>query len=155
MFVEYCRVFHPIIKNEDFLFYTVRNGIRTRMSPDNVLRFMNKYEKQIKEKQPEFPHLHPHLFRHTRAMHLYLASPLPLVSEWLGHSQLEATTIYARATTEMKRKALERISPLRKMQFLRRMRHSSMRTMTKCLKDCTDARNADKASGALAIYRCF
>ncbi len=111
MFVEYCRVFHPIIKNEDFLFYTVRNGIRTRMSPDNVARFMNKYEKQIKEKQPEFPHLHPHLFRHTRAMHLYLAGmPLPLVSEWLGHSQLETTTIYARATTEMKRKALERIS---------------------------------------------
>ena len=44
-------------------------------------------------------------------MHLYLAGmPLPLISEWLGHSQLETTTIYARATTEMKRKAVEKIS---------------------------------------------
>lgn len=37
--------------------------------------------------------------------------PLPLVSEWLGHSQMETTTTYyARATTEMKRKAVEKIS---------------------------------------------
>lgn len=111
MFAQYCSTFHPAIKKDDFLFYTVRNGLRTRMSPDNVARFMNKYEKQIKDKKPGFPHLHPHLFRHTRAMHLYMAGmPLPLVSEWLGHSQLETTTIYARATTEMKRKAVEKIS---------------------------------------------
>lgn len=111
MFIEYCRAFHPASSKDDFLFYTVRNCIRTRMSPDNVARFMSKYEKQIKEKQPEFSHLHPHLFRHTRAMHLYMAGmPLPLVSEWLGHSQLETTTIYARATTEMKRQAIEKIS---------------------------------------------
>ena len=36
--------------------------------------------------------------------------PLPLISEWLGHSQLETTTIYARATTDMKRKAAEKIT---------------------------------------------
>lgn len=36
--------------------------------------------------------------------------PLPLISELLGHSQLETTTIYARATTDMKRKATEKIT---------------------------------------------
>ena len=43
-------------------------------------------------------------------MHLYLAGvPLSLVSEWLGHSRIEATQIYARATDEMKRQAQRKI----------------------------------------------
>lgn len=94
---------------DDNIFYTVRGGIRFRMSDDNVARFMNKYEKMIKEDHPDFPHLHPHLLRHSRAMNLYInGMPLPMISEWLGHTQLETTTIYAQATTEMKRKASEK-----------------------------------------------
>jgi len=53
--------------------------------------------------------VHPHLFRHTRAMHLYQGGmPLALLAEWLGHAQLETTLIYAHADTEMKRKAIEK-----------------------------------------------
>jgi integrase/recombinase XerD len=41
-------------------------------------------------------------------MHLYQAGmPLALVAEWLGHSQLETTLIYAHADISMKRKAIE------------------------------------------------
>ena len=44
-------------------------------------------------------------------MHRYIAGmPLDTVSQWLGHSQLETSLIYARATTEMKRAALAKIS---------------------------------------------
>jgi len=44
-------------------------------------------------------------------MHLYMAGmPLELITQWLGHSQLDTTLIYARATTEMKREAIEKIS---------------------------------------------
>ena len=44
-------------------------------------------------------------------MHLYMAGmPLELVSQWLGHSRLETSLIYARATTDMKRKAVDKIS---------------------------------------------
>ena len=50
-------------------------------------------------------------FRHSRSMHLYMAGmPLELITQWLGHSQLDTTLIYARATTEMKREAIEKIS---------------------------------------------
>ena len=49
-------------------------------------------------------------WRRTRAMHLYIAGvPLPLVSEWLGHSHEETTRIYARATDEMKRQAQRKL----------------------------------------------
>ena len=80
------------------------------MSQDNVQRFMKTYEKKAQETNADIPHLHPHLWRRTRSMHLYLAGvPLPLVSEWLGHSSIETTQIYARATNEMKRQAQRKL----------------------------------------------
>lgn len=105
-FFRYRDRFLPDNDPESLLFYTERKGIRTPMSDDNVARFMNKYEKMVRESDPEYPHLHPHLLRRSRAMNLYIhGMPLPLISEWLGHTQLETTTIYAQATTEMKRLA--------------------------------------------------
>ena len=110
MFKQYVSIFHHDNVQGDSLFYTVRKGIKGKMSPDNVARFLNGYEKLAKVVNPALPHLHPHLFRHARAMHLYQAGmPLPLVSEWLGHSQLETSLIYAYADTEMKRAASNRI----------------------------------------------
>ena len=47
----------------------------------------------------------------TRPFPMYMAGmPLELVSQWLGHSQLETSLIYARATTDMKRRAVDKIS---------------------------------------------
>ena len=49
------------------------------------------------------------MWRHSRAIHLYRKGvPLPLISEWLGHSNMETTLIYAYADTEMKRTAIEK-----------------------------------------------
>ena len=64
------------------------------------------------------PHLHSHLFRRTRAMILYKGGmPLPLVGERLGHSQLEKTTIYAKATIEMKKAARDKVAKNQKSVF--------------------------------------
>lgn len=50
----------------------------------------------------------PHILRHSKAMHLYEAGvPLPYIRDILGHVDLSTTEIYARASTEAKRKALE------------------------------------------------
>lgn len=118
LFVGYCDLFHPHKQLDEYIFYTKRNGITTQMSADNVARFMKVYEDQIRIIKPDITHLHPHLFRHTRAMHLYMAGmPLPLISEWLGHSQLETTSIYARATTDMKRKAVDKIANVENSVF--------------------------------------
>lgn len=110
-FERYYSTYHQSSGYEDFLFYTTRKGVRSQMSCDAAQAFIKKYGEKAKSSDPEIPHLHPHLFRHTRAMHLYMAGmPLELVSQWLGHSQMETSLIYARATTEMKRKAIDKIS---------------------------------------------
>lgn len=115
-FEKYCERYHPghgttaASDGDDLLFYTVRKGIKGEMSQDNVQRFMKEYEKRAREMKPELPHLHAHLWRRSRAMHLYMAGvPLPLVSEWLGHSSEETTRMYyAKATDDMKRAAQQK-----------------------------------------------
>ena len=107
---KYSSVFHPESSEDSFLFYTVRKGKKLAMSPDNVEKFIKKYGKAARAQNHEVPdNLHPHMFRHSRSMHLYRnGMPLPLLSEWLGHAQLESTMIYAHADTKMKREAIEK-----------------------------------------------
>ncbi|MBQ5561194.1 MAG: tyrosine-type recombinase/integrase [Lachnospiraceae bacterium] len=51
---------------------------------------------ELRKKKPDLIHLHSHLFRRTRAMHLYQAKvPLPTISEWLGHSNVETTRFFS------------------------------------------------------------
>lgn len=108
---EICRKFYRSFVTASYLFYTIRNGIPTKMSSDNVQRFVEKYGANARNQMSSIPHIHPHLFRHTRAMHLYMAGmPLEMVAQWLGHSQMETSLIYANATTEMKRAAIKKIS---------------------------------------------
>lgn len=108
---QYILRFHARRDINTPLFYIRHGSAITQMSPDNAARILNKYEKIYRERNPEIPHLHPHLFRHTRAMHLYQAGmPLPLIGEWLGHSHLETTLIYAYADTGMKRSAVDKVT---------------------------------------------
>lgn len=110
MYNEYCQKYHGLGTDTDLLFYTKRKGLYSKMSSDNVRVFAENYGAMARETMPSIPHIKPHLFRHTRAMHLYMAGmPLELVSQWLGHSQMETTLIYASATAEMKRKQVEKI----------------------------------------------
>lgn len=113
---RYLEIFHPDAPNDGdaLLFYTVSHGERHPMSPDAVALFFNKYAKRAHEICPECPEkVHPHMIRHTRAMHLYQAHmPLNLISESLGHAQVETTRRYAYADSEMKREAMVKASPV-------------------------------------------
>lgn len=111
MLRQYTNIFHPDSNPQKHLFYITRKGVDTLMSADNAARILRKFEAKAKLLRPDIPHLHPHFFRHVRALHLYQAGmPLPLIGEWLGHSQLETTLIYAYADTEMKRIAADKVS---------------------------------------------
>jgi site-specific recombinase XerD len=103
---QYCKFW----EQKEYLFYTIRKGICAPMSADNAGRILTKYEGIMRKTHPNMPHLHPHLLRHSRAMHLLEAGvPLPIIQEWLGHASIETTRIYASATTEMKRKEAEKV----------------------------------------------
>ena len=107
----YMREFHGNNYSPyDYLIYVRRNEQKLPMSDDNVAKFIKKHATRARELCDEMPpNIHPHMFRRTRAMHLYRSGmPLPLLSEFLGHEDPETTLIYAFADTEMKRKAIEK-----------------------------------------------
>jgi len=110
-FERYMSLFHPeeSFNSTKYLFYVVRSKQHFQMSDDAVRRFLNKYAKAAHDHCSEVPdRIHPHLFRHSRAMHLYQRGmDLTLISQWLGHASIQSTLIYAHADTEQKRKAIE------------------------------------------------
>ena len=112
---SYIDIFHPTenMFSEQTLFYVNRNNTKKRMTEDNARHLIRKYGEKARIKCSEVPFgVHPHLFRHSIAMHLYQNGvELALVSQWLGHAQLETTLIYAHADTELKRKAIAAAMP--------------------------------------------
>lgn len=89
-----------------------------------VNRFGNKFTragiKYILSKSaqgaiPSSPHipksLTPHILRHTKAMHTYEAGAnIIYVRDILGHADIKTTSVYAKASLEMKRKAMEKVA---------------------------------------------
>lgn len=108
---NYMTALHPNanMASGDYLFYTVRHGRKSPMCDDTARYRIQKYVAAAQEKCREVPdNPHPHLWRHSRAMHLYQhGMDLERISQWLGHSHLETTLIYAHVDTEDKRKAIE------------------------------------------------
>lgn len=114
---RYLQTFHSgeAFDSEKPLFYTTIHGLQQSMSPDTVALFLKQYGESACGVCPEVPaHIHAHMLRHTRAMHLYRQGmPLMLLAEFLGHASEETTRIYAYADTEMKRAAIEKADIVR------------------------------------------
>jgi len=112
---KYLQRFHPgVPANSDaYVFYTTIHGTHQPMSADTPADFMEQYCVSARQTCPEMPeHVHPHMLRHTRAMHLYRQGmPMVLLSEYLGHASVHTTKIYAYADTEMKRAAIKKANP--------------------------------------------
>ncbi len=52
------------------------------------------------------------MLRHSKAMHLFQAGVnLIYIRDFLGHTDIKTTEVYARADTELKRKVLENAYP--------------------------------------------
>ena len=85
---------------------------RARLSRGGIAWIIRKYQVQIHDPLLAGASISPHILRHSKAMHLYEAGvPLPYIRDILGHVDLSTTEIYARASTEAKRKALEAAYP--------------------------------------------
>jgi integrase/recombinase XerD len=84
------------------------NQQNTKLSRGGIAWIIAKYQATAGDPMLVDAELSPHVLRHSRAMHLYDAGvPLPYIRDILGHVDLSTTEIYARASTEAKRRALE------------------------------------------------
>jgi site-specific recombinase XerD len=90
------------------LFYNSRGNPFTR---PGITYILEKYFNLAKESNAGtvFPEsIHPHMLRHTKALHLLEAGVnLIYIRDLLGHVNVTTTEVYLRADTEIKRKALE------------------------------------------------
>ena len=112
---EYIRRFHAdsINGNRAPLFYSIRDAMPHALSTDAVSVLLKNYGEKARQICAEVPErVHPHLIRHTRAMHLYQSGmPLSYIAEFLGHANVTTTEIYASADVEMLREAIEKVDP--------------------------------------------
>ena len=107
---NYLSKFHADISlySERPLFFTITHGTLHTLSARRIRYILSAYATKAREICIEVPEkVFPHQFRHSRSMHLYQnGMDLILISQWLGHSHLETTQIYAKADTEHKRIAI-------------------------------------------------
>jgi Site-specific recombinase XerD len=96
-----------IPKEEQHLFVNQKKQPLTRWGVSYII---NKYVESAKN-HPSFNcqfSITPHVFRHSKSMHMLQSGVnLIYIRDFLGHCDCSTTEIYARADTEMKRKAIE------------------------------------------------
>lgn len=89
------------------------NKQHSKLTKEGVAYILNKYAVMAREKTDKIPvKVKCHMLRHSKAVHLLQAGVnLIYIRDFLGHSDIKTTEIYARANSELKRKALENAYP--------------------------------------------
>lgn len=89
------------------------NNQHNRLTKEGVAYVLGKYATQAHEISDAVPSkVKCHMLRHSKAVHLLQAGVnLIYIRDFLGHTDIKTTEIYARADTELKRKALENAYP--------------------------------------------
>ena len=97
----------------EYIFYTMHNGKSEHISSRSIQEMIARCADKARLVDPSIPEsVHPHMFRRSRATSLYQnGMVLEQVSSLLGHSQLETTRIYAKASTAQIRENMEKATP--------------------------------------------
>ncbi len=100
---------HP----EKFDYPLFRNKQEKKLTRAGVNYILQKYAHEVQKIHPYFKEkMSPHTLRHTKGMHLLQGGvSLDVIRDFLGHVDIKTTEIYARANLEMKRAAIEKVSP--------------------------------------------
>jgi len=90
------------------------NRSNEKLTRAGIAYILGKYVEQARLTTPDLlpAKVYPHILRHSRAMHwLEAGVDLQYIKDLLGHAELSTTEVYARLSTEMKRKILEDVHP--------------------------------------------
>jgi integrase/recombinase XerD len=108
LYLETKDLHSGISMGDNFLFVNQR---KRQLSRWGVSYILNKYTEMAKDDvcfNVDFP-VTPHVLRHSKAMHLLQSGVnLIYIRDFLGHVDCSTTEVYARADSEMKRKAIEK-----------------------------------------------
>jgi integrase/recombinase XerD len=104
---------HHFDRPEQFDTPLFQNRHHQRLSRSGIRYILHKYVVSAQGKRPSLNRtVSPHTLRHSKGMHLLQSGiSLEMIRDFLGHVDVKTTEIYARANLEMKRNALEKISP--------------------------------------------
>ena len=83
-----------------------------KLSRDGVNYIIRKYVHEIQRKDPSFPEIHAHGFRHSKAMHMLEAGiNIVYIRDFLGHEDISTTMVYIRADNRLKTEAVNKLAP--------------------------------------------
>ncbi len=91
---------------ENYLFYS---NYKRKFSRSSINKMITKLIEELNKKYPNHfnKNYTPHSFRHTKATHLYNnGTPLLYVKDFLGHSSIMSTEIYATPDTKKQREEI-------------------------------------------------
>lgn len=108
IFQKYITIYN--LNEQAFLFTNQKNMQYTRWGINYIIqKYVNKCKKIDNEKFKI--KVTPHIFRHSKAMHLLDAEiPLTTIEKLLGHSSIKSTEIYAKANPKKVEEAIEQNS---------------------------------------------
>ena len=94
----------------DFL---ITNRYHRKIDRDGISYIIKKYVDEIRKEDATFPeHVHCHMFRHSKAMHMLEAGiNIVYIRDFLGHEDISTTMIYSRADNRLKNEAINKLAP--------------------------------------------
>ena len=104
---------HVNDSGSEYIFYTMHNGKPEHISSRSIQEMIARVADKARLVDSSIPErVHPHMFRRSRATSLSQnGMVLEQVSSLLGHSQLETTRIYAKASIAQIRENMEKATP--------------------------------------------
>ena len=97
---------HNLENNPDS--YVFVSKLKQPLTEPGVKYIIEKYRSLAEKVSPLVPkNIYPHMFRHSKAMHLLESGVNYIyIRDFLGHSNIKTTEIYAKISVEQKRKVL-------------------------------------------------
>ena len=95
----------------DFPLFSNHRG--EKLTRAGVTYILKKYCNKVRKGDPSFPQkVSPHMLRHSKAMHMLQAGiDLTYIRDFLRHSQITTTQVYAKADVEIRRTIIEKSAP--------------------------------------------
>ena len=91
----------------------ITNRYQHKIDRDGISYIVKKYADALRKEDAAFPeHVHCHMFRHSKAMHMREAGiNIIYIRDFLGHEDISTTMIYVRADNRLKNDAINALAP--------------------------------------------